>query len=304
MKTDIKNKTFSLIRKRMHGVAYLLMAGVFMLCCCYCSGDHAPEPVPPTPEPTEQEPLVPEPPIFEPSSELTIPEDLRGTRWKLAGIVDMETGELKELEPKDCVPCYTLSFSMDNIVSLFSTSQYGAIFINSDNIPTLLNYMGVTEKGEGHLLVKALNFITSYAWEDNELKFFYQTDGKESYLLYHKLILPVIPENLEGTRWKLSGVVDVETGILRELEPKDCAECYTLEFDTDHTAVGRGVDLPTGIDLFDLRKYMNVDLPEANQDANYFRGKMISIESFTMTSEEMKLFYNDKKNYLLFKLIE
>jgi hypothetical protein len=40
---------------------------------------------------------------------------------------------------------------------------------------------------------------------------------------------------LKGTKWKLAGIVDA-TGKLTELEPKDCEQCYTLEFDTDSTA--------------------------------------------------------------------
>jgi len=34
--------------------------------------------------------------------------------WKLIGIVDVQSGELKVLEPKDCDACYTLIFYSDN----------------------------------------------------------------------------------------------------------------------------------------------------------------------------------------------
>ena len=44
--------------------------------------------------------------------------------------------------------------------------------------------------------------------------------------------------SLKGTKWKLAGIVDTETGDLKELEPKDCDECYTFTFDTDSTAIG------------------------------------------------------------------
>ena len=39
---------------------------------------------------------------------------------------------------------------------------------------------------------------------------------------------------LKGTKWKLAGITD-PTGSLKVLEPKDCAECYTLTFETDST---------------------------------------------------------------------
>ena len=35
---------------------------------------------------------------------------LKGTTWKLAGFVNVETGELTEAEPKDCERCYTIVF--------------------------------------------------------------------------------------------------------------------------------------------------------------------------------------------------
>ena len=35
---------------------------------------------------------------------------------------------------------------------------------------------------------------------------------------------------LQGTKWKLVGIIDTQTGIIRELEPLDCEGCYTLEF--------------------------------------------------------------------------
>jgi hypothetical protein len=112
--------------------------------------------------------------------------------------------------------------------------------------------------------------------------------------------------DLTGTSWKLAGIVNVETGELRELASKDCAECYMLTFHTAHEASG-GI---ANIDLSDLRKYMGTDdlweFPDraTTLDVNHYRSLMISIESFTVTSDELKLFYNNKTEYLLFKLLE
>ena len=35
---------------------------------------------------------------------------LKGSKWKLTGIVDTQTDELRVLEPTDCEECYTLTF--------------------------------------------------------------------------------------------------------------------------------------------------------------------------------------------------
>jgi hypothetical protein len=52
--------------------------------------------------------------------------------------------------------------------------------------------------------------------------------------------------SLKGTKWKLAGVVEVETGNFRELVPYYCIwdfkpDCFTFEFDTDTYARGRVV---------------------------------------------------------------
>jgi hypothetical protein len=119
---------------------------------------------------------------------------------------------------------------------------------------------------------------------------------------------PSISIPLEGTKWKLSGIVDVETGVQRELEPKNCAGCYTLVFDTDHTASGCSlVSVKTVIDLLCLDKYTNNDMGFEPNDVNIFRSAMVSIKSYAVTSKELKLYFTNnysKIEYLLFKSVE
>jgi hypothetical protein len=115
--------------------------------------------------------------------------------------------------------------------------------------------------------------------------------------------------SLEGTKWKLAGVVDVETGVLRDLEPKDCTECYTLTFDTNHTASVHSIIMDVEIDLLNLdpsRPVKKIYFDEGYPDGHGhdFRMAIFWAESFTVTLEELKLFYNNKKEYLQFKLIE
>jgi hypothetical protein len=111
---------------------------------------------------------------------------LKGTKWKLAGIVDVQTGKLTELEPKNCEQCYTLTFDTDSTALLQSVSNEGRAYINR-NPPYLGTSTERGEVGDGNIFVNALYFITSYVRESNELKFFYQKDEKDFYLLY-KLI--------------------------------------------------------------------------------------------------------------------
>jgi hypothetical protein len=309
--TNTKNST-EMKKERLFFIIALAAALALSGVLYSCDGKPAEEPAieepepKPEPSPEEPEPEVPELPT---PSEPTIPEDLMGTYWKLAGLVDVETGILNELEPKDCEYCYTLEFNMHSSIFFYSTSDRGGITVYDDNVPIALAYPALVERGDGNLFVEALHFITSYVREGNELKFFYQTDGKESYMLY-KLLVP--PEDMKGTKWKLAGVVDVGTGGLRELEPKACAECFTLTFYSAHEALGRSVLAGTAIDLLNLRKYIVEYISEASWagdpslriDGDLFRNIMVSIESFAVTSEELKLFYKNKTEYLLFKRIQ
>jgi len=48
----------------------------------------------------------------EPKTDLE-PTGLKGTKWKLEGIVDVKTGDIKVLEPLDCEECYTIFFETD-----------------------------------------------------------------------------------------------------------------------------------------------------------------------------------------------
>jgi hypothetical protein len=256
-------------------------------------------------EPSEE----PEPPLSEP----TIPEDLKGTIWKLSGIVDVETGVLTELEPKDCEECYTIEFNIsntiefgiDNIIFLYSTVNVGLISMTDiidSHIPNTIWRTDVLDPLDGELYLKIHMYITSYIREDNELKFFYQIDGKESYLLYKPVSLP----DLKGTKWKLAGLMDVKTGELTELEPKDCEECYTLEFDSDSRAHGISV-----MNHLKLRLWPRISHATQSEALDYeigdtplFYDAWERVTSYKAEENELWFVYYNKQNYLLYKRIQ
>ena len=121
---------------------------------------------------------------------------------------------------------------------------------------------------------------------------------------------------LQGTKWKLIGIVDVQTGNLTELEPKDCAECYTLTFDTDNTFNGQivcnimfgnyEIDYNTGI-----FRIINIAFSEVGciymMEENSYSQILWEIQSFILKDAHTRilhLYYNENRNYLLFKLLE
>ena len=140
---------------------------------------------------------------------------------------------------------------------------------------------------------------------------------------------PEIP-TLMGTKWKLVGIVDVETNEIRVLEPKDCEECYTIEFRRVPFTVEVELDVFEQIELDGLIgrtvihswnysyevdyilssirfiygiRFLALDSPE---DAQFY-DRIIQREftrnglTFEFNETELKLYYNDGKNYLLYE---
>ncbi|MCL2098264.1 MAG: hypothetical protein FWH23_05840 [Bacteroidales bacterium] len=116
---------------------------------------------------------------------------------------------------------------------------------------------------------------------------------------------------LEGTKWKLAGIVNTETGVLKELEPVDCEHCYTLTFDTDYTATSRSIWMTRKIDLLNLDPYVPLSAILFCEryyvdgsdycDSDVFRTAVIRTESYTAMPEELKLHFNLGYYYLSFK---
>jgi len=162
---------------------------------------------------------------------------LTGTSWKLVGVVDTETNSLTELEPKNCDVCYTLTFSTDTTVHVYSTNNegYGNYSVNYETHSINIAFFWVTavnEMGDGNLWWKILEQqIETFYFQENELRLYY--NGAKNYLLFKSKQRTDL--GLTGTSWKLKGIVDLETNLSTGLEPQDCKECYTLIFDTDTT---------------------------------------------------------------------
>ena len=113
-----------------------------------------------------------------------------------------------------------------------------------------------------------------------------------------------IPTHLPSTKWKLEGIVDVQTNTIKELEPKDYERCYTLTLYSDGTFTGYTsrnkfvcvFESSTG----NVRLLLITEINEQG-DGSLFYNTLLSVQSHTQQEHELKLFYNDKMNYLLYK---
>jgi hypothetical protein len=128
-------------------------------------------------------------------------------------------------------------------------------------------------------------------------------NGKQVYCYNENL-------SLKGTKWKLAGIYDTQTGALTELEPKDCAECYTLMFDTDSTLSGKGVgNILDGKCEINYKTYdIHISIGTATFvnilfDEKLYLDSLNKVYRFSLQEDKLFLYFN-KHDYLLFNLLK
>ena len=117
----------------------------------------------------------------------------------------------------------------------------------------------------------------------------------------------VIPTSLTSTTWLLIGFGDTQTGSVKKVEPNG-NRCYIFTFNDDNTLTGYSStnDL-MGTYTADFDKStieMIVGGTERGEvgDGYLYIDALVSVESFSLSpAGELKLYYNDKKSYLLYK---
>jgi hypothetical protein len=146
---------------------------------------------------------------------------------------------------------------------------------------------------------------------------------------------------LLGTTWKFVGYVDVQTDVFREVvprgsyldpetgnmkdgEPTDCEYCYMLTFtdkaapttEKGYSAMGRSILNQVWINFYEPLKISSTNIPfsqkpvaggtrigESPEPALYTE-TLNNLTSYIYYDDQLKFFYNEDKNYMLFKLIE
>lgn len=112
------------------------------------------------------------------------------------------------------------------------------------------------------------------------------------------------PLNLAGTTWKLAAYVNVETGmeILPLPDSAECPTCYSFTFNTDSTAKGYSVSNQMVMYLKPVLTIREVTLIfEVIGNVALFYKACESLISCALEDDQLKFFYNDKKDYMLFR---
>ena len=170
-------------------------------------------------------------------------------------------------------------------------------------------YIHYTDVAQGRYLI--VNARNGNLLEINAMN----DEGRED---LEEWIVVTAGTSLKDTKWKLAGIVDVQTGVLAELEPTDCDECFTLTFDTDSTFSGRTVNnIMWGRYEIDYNAYtFHVTDFVVSEARDRGDGELYSkilghqflrkIQSFTIKDTHpriLHLYYNDSKHYLKYKKI-
>ena len=142
-----------------------------------------------------------------------------------------------------------------------------------------------------------------------------------------------IKKTLASTKWKLVGFFDVEKDELVKPVPEDCDTCYTIQFgprDKDTTCYDSGIpEFPVCSDtsltvwgesggattrLYSVDNARSLIIPKDWWYSSYDNDRVylqafersdagnIGFE-FELTGSELMIYYNDRKNYLLFEQI-
>ena len=145
-----------------------------------------------------------------------------------------------------------------------------------------------------------------------------------------KPIVEYPPTQLSGTAWKLLSYVykiyNTETGefenISRIFKPVDCADCYTLRFDSDYTGVATAISKQIKLDLREETLHIQIEdillCEKYDKDGEYycditdFRNTLAKIGSYSVTGDELNLYshYLDANgdevigSYLIFKKLD
>jgi hypothetical protein len=239
-----------------------------------------------------------------------IPVALNGTKWKLAGSVNVKTGILKGFEPKACTECFTLMFNSNHEASGRSVSSTIAIdlldlrkYMNTDESETWVKYPSLPIDGDRFRSI--MISIESFTVTSEELKLYF--NNKTEYLLFKRDNSPSDTlVSLNGTKWKLAGSVDAETGKLKEFEPKACDECFTLAFDTDSTA--GGVSVINDLRICLLPKPAIILMTEVDDsdigDTQSYYDAWRAMTSYKIENNDLWLLFNNNTEYLLFRRIQ
>jgi hypothetical protein len=100
--------------------------------------------------------------------------------------------------------------------------------------------------------------------------------------------------------------VDNKTGKVTVAEPTDCEKCYTIKFTDKEKGIAISIINENYFNLSQEQIFLGATYAYDSEIGNVrlFYNAIGTVDSYKLGKNELKFFYNDKKNYLLYKLIK
>ena len=257
---------------------------------------------------------------------------LKGTSWKLEGMVDKLTGESRRLAPFDCEACYTLAFNTDStatVINILSRSRLDLRVLGPPPLwvwDKMLMCESYDKDGEMYCkdydkFLRSIFSIDSFSATNNELRLFVNAFPPTYYLSFVPHKGASAATSLRGSNWKLEGYVDIKTGEIKELKPKDM---YQLGFIGDSKFYFSFRTIAFGNAILDIKhldlirnpfktwpfdkyesSYMTTEWFDDFKESFLFLNGIEKFDSYEISPDEFKFFFfeNGKKYYLSFKNI-
>ena len=249
------------------------------------------------------EKTVPEPPEPEPTS------PLRGTSWQLIGFGDTQTGTFREIE-RECESHFTLKFDGYTLFVWLIENEfisfYSANYETGRLIRELFHHSFLDSEPDGEELLFYKVF-----WARNlyfaittrgELRLFGRDEN--IYLLFESQqpepIEPIV--SLSRTSWRLAGIVNRETGILRKLEGQEdyYPYIYRLSFGNKiFVSISLANEQGGGYIIdYEMSRITNTHTARITSryrpgDNHLFESVLRFMHSFSLTDNELRLYiYN------------
>ena len=112
-------------------------------------------------------------------------------------------------------------------------------------------------------------------------------------------------DDLSNTSWRLLGFCSMDSNELQSIQPENCDNCYVLTFSTDGIFSGRTASnkfegaYSAEKGLFAILKCTTTKVGDI-YDNDRFYTALLNSTHYSISDSQLKLFYNNKQNYLIF----
>ncbi|MDR1737649.1 MAG: hypothetical protein LBR66_02360 [Candidatus Symbiothrix sp.] len=102
--------------------------------------------------------------------------------------------------------------------------------------------------------------------------------------------------HLQGTQWKLAGLLNLDDNTLQPIQSEDCERCYALTFLSDTFATRMATANQVQVNLNQTPRgiiYIPTEIYEASEDAQLFHAAVRKVTSCSYDKHQLKFYFED-----------